>query len=95
MPKVQVHGNQITLPDDLRNVLTNAADDAIEAEKVEEGVLLKPSVAMRRAAGLADIRNAQSGVRYTGGARPSPEQEERQIADILAADKDDTRNTRR
>ncbi|HEY7299133.1 MAG TPA: hypothetical protein VH684_14605 [Xanthobacteraceae bacterium] len=90
MPKVQVHGNQITLPDDLRSVLTNAADDAIEAEEVEEGILLKPSTAMRRAAGLADIRAAQSGVRYTGGTRPSPEQEERQIADILAADKDDT-----
>jgi hypothetical protein len=89
MPKVQIHGNQITLPDELRSVLTNGADDAIEAEEVQGGVLLKPSAAMRRAAGLADIRTAQSGVRYTGATRPPPEQEERQIADILATDKND------
>ena len=39
-------------------VLTSAADDAIEAEEVEEGILLKPSPAVRRRAGLADIRQA-------------------------------------
>ena len=62
MPKVHVHGNQVTLPDDLRSVLTSAADDVIEAEEVEEGVLLQT---------LADqppsrrpCRCAQSAVRH-------------------------------
>jgi bifunctional DNA-binding transcriptional regulator/antitoxin component of YhaV-PrlF toxin-antitoxin module len=94
MPKVQVHGNQITLPDDLRKVLTSAAEDAIEAEEVEEGILLKPSPAVRRRVGLADIRHAQSGVQYTADRRPAADEEERQIADILAADKSDLRNKR-
>jgi hypothetical protein len=88
MPKVPVHGNQVTLPDELRSILTSAADDAIEAEEVEEGVLLKRSPAARRQAGLADIRGAQSGVRYTGPEpRPSAAEEERQIAELLDADK--------
>ncbi len=95
MPKVQVHGNQVTLPDDLRSVLTSAAEDAIEAEEVEDGVLLKRSPAARRRAGLADIRGAQFGVRYIGPEpRPSPEEEERQIAEMLAADKTDERRKR-
>jgi bifunctional DNA-binding transcriptional regulator/antitoxin component of YhaV-PrlF toxin-antitoxin module len=95
MSKVQIHGNQVTLPDDLRKVLTNATEDAIEAEEVEEGVLLKRSDAVRRSAGLADLRRAQSGVQYTGGSRPTAEEEERQIAEILAAEKRELRNKRR
>jgi hypothetical protein len=74
--------------------LTSAADDAIEAEEVEEGVLLKPSAARRRA-GLADIRRAQSGVQYTSPTRPAAEEEERQITGTLAADKADLRNKHR
>jgi bifunctional DNA-binding transcriptional regulator/antitoxin component of YhaV-PrlF toxin-antitoxin module len=95
MPKVQVHGNQVTLPEDLRMLLTSAGDDAIEAEEVEEGVLLKPSAATRRRAGLAEIRRAQSGVQHSGPTRPTADEEERQISDTLAADKSDLRNKRR
>jgi len=96
MSKVQVHGNQLTLPDDLRRVLTNAENDAIEAEEVEEGILLKRSPAARRSVGLADIRAAQAGVRYAGSdPRPSAEAEERQIADILAAEKVHERHKKR
>src|SRR5437867_3278983 len=92
MLKVEIHGNQLTLPDDLRQVLTSDEDDAIEAEEVEEGVLLKRSPAARRKVALADIRAAQRGVRYTGPKpRPSPEREEQQIADMLAADKAEER----
>jgi bifunctional DNA-binding transcriptional regulator/antitoxin component of YhaV-PrlF toxin-antitoxin module len=88
MSKVHVHGNQVTLPDDLRNVLTSADDDAIEAEEVLEGVLLKRSPAARRTQALANLRVAQAGVRYVGPEpRPSDEEEERQIAEMLAADK--------
>jgi bifunctional DNA-binding transcriptional regulator/antitoxin component of YhaV-PrlF toxin-antitoxin module len=96
MPKVPVHGNQVTLPEDLRNVLTSAADDAIEAEEVEDGILLKRSPAARRSAGLTDVRSAQSGVLYVGPTpRPPAEEEEQQIADMLANDKADERRKRR
>ena len=89
MPKVHLHGNQLTLPDELRRYLTVAGDDAIDAEEVDEGILLKRSPAAQRAAGLADIRAAQSGVRYVGPEpRPSAEVEEQEIADMLAGKAD-------
>jgi len=90
MTKLRLHGNQLTLPEELRRILTAADDDAIDAEEVDEGVLLKRSPAARRAAGLADVRAAQSGVRYVGAEpRPVAEEEEQQIADLVAADKAD------
>lgn len=92
MTKLRLHGNQLILPEELRRVLTAEQDDAIDAEEVDEGVLLKRSPAARRAAGLADIGAAQAGVRYLGAElRASAEAEERQIADMLAADKADER----
>ena len=88
MPKVLIHGNQLTLPDDLREALVSAEDDALDAEEVDEGILLKRSPAARRKAGLADLRVAQGGVRYVGSEpRPSADEEEQQIADLLAAAK--------
>ena len=85
MPKVHLHGNQLTLPDELLRSLTIADDDALDAEEVDEGILLKRSPAAQRAAGLVDIRAAQSGVRYTGPEpRPSAEVEEQQITDMLS-----------
>lgn len=95
MAKVHLHGNQLTLPDELRRALTIADDDALDAEEVDEGILLKRSPAAQRAAGLADIRAAQSGVRYTGPEpRPSAEVEEQQIADILAGGETDEQGTK-
>lgn len=92
MTKVRLHGNQLTLPEELRRVLTAAEDEAIDAEEIDEGVLLKRSPAARAAAGIADIRAAQGGVRYVGAEpRPPAEAEEQQIADLLAADKADER----
>lgn len=88
MPKVSVHGNQLTLPDDLREVLTTAEDDSLDAEEVVEGILLKRSPAARRKAGLANLRAAQAGVGYAGPLpRPSAEEEEQWIADTLYAEK--------
>lgn len=90
--KLKLHGNQLTLPEDLRQVLASSEDDAIEAEEVEEGVLLKRSPAAQRKAALEDIRTAQRGVGYAGPEpRPTPEQEEQEIADMLAADKAEER----
>jgi bifunctional DNA-binding transcriptional regulator/antitoxin component of YhaV-PrlF toxin-antitoxin module len=88
VPKVSIHGNQLTLPDDLREALASAEDDILDAEEVDEGLLLKRSPSARRKAGLADMRAAQAGVRYIGPLpRPSAEEEEQQIADMLYAEK--------
>jgi bifunctional DNA-binding transcriptional regulator/antitoxin component of YhaV-PrlF toxin-antitoxin module len=88
MPKVSIHGNQLTLPEDLREALTTAEDDSLDAEEVVEGILLRRSPSARRKAGLANLREAQSGVRYTGPLpRPSAEEEEQWIADTLYAEK--------
>src|SRR3954454_17363563 len=88
MPKVSIKGNQLTLPDELRQALTTAEDDSLDAEEVIEGILLRRSPSARRKAGLANLREAQSGVRYAGPLpRPSTEEEEQCIADTLYADK--------
>ena len=88
MPRVKVHHNQLTLPEELGQAFHVADEDYFDAEVLEEGILLKPSREARRRAALADIRAAQAGVRYIGPEpRPSPEEEERIIAELLEADK--------
>jgi len=88
MPKVTIHGNQLTLPDNLREILTSAEDDFIDAEQVDEGLLLKRSKSARRQAGWADIEEARAGVRYIGAKNfNTAEEEEQYIADLLYADK--------
>ena len=76
MPKVSIHGNQITLPEELREALTTAQEDSIDAAEAVEGILLKRSPSARRKSGLAHLREAQSGVSYAGPLpRPSSEEE--------------------
>lgn len=88
MPKVSIYGNQLMLPDDLRELLTTAEDDVLDAEQVDEGILLKRSEAARQRAGWADIEEARAGVRYVGSKRfQSAEEEEQYIADLLYAEK--------
>jgi bifunctional DNA-binding transcriptional regulator/antitoxin component of YhaV-PrlF toxin-antitoxin module len=90
MATVKIKGNQLTLPDDLRQALTSADDDLIDAEEVEQGVLLRRSPAARRNAALRQIRAAQRNVRYKGSAqRPPADEEEREISELLAAEKID------
>jgi bifunctional DNA-binding transcriptional regulator/antitoxin component of YhaV-PrlF toxin-antitoxin module len=92
MSKVKIEGNRLTLPEHLRKILTAAASDSIEAEEVEGGVLLKRPPAARRALAMRKIRGAQRRVNYTGPKpRPSPQEEEQQIAEMLAAEKLDRR----
>jgi bifunctional DNA-binding transcriptional regulator/antitoxin component of YhaV-PrlF toxin-antitoxin module len=92
MTKVRLRGNQLTLPEELRRALAADEDAAIDAIEVDDGVLLKRSPASRRLAGHADVRAAQAGVRYLGTEpRPPAEAEEREIAEMLAADKADER----
>jgi bifunctional DNA-binding transcriptional regulator/antitoxin component of YhaV-PrlF toxin-antitoxin module len=96
MATVKIKGNQLTLPDDLRQALTSADDDLIDAEEVEQGVLLRRSPAARRNAALRQIRSAQRNVRYKGSAqRPSADEEERKISELLAADNVDRRAQKR
>jgi bifunctional DNA-binding transcriptional regulator/antitoxin component of YhaV-PrlF toxin-antitoxin module len=88
MPKVHLHGNQLTLPDELRDALTTTEDESLDAEEVIEGILLKRSASARRKAGLVNLREAQSGVGYAGPLpRPNAEEEEQWIADTLYAEK--------
>ena len=88
MPKVSIHGNQLTLPDELREALTTQTDDTFDAEEVVEGILLKRSASARRKAGLAHLRSAQAGVGYAGPLpRPGAEEEEQWIADTLYGEK--------
>jgi len=76
MPKVSIRGSQLTLPDDLREILTSAEDDSLDAEEVDEGILLKRSPSARRKVGFADIEAARAGVRYVGPEpRPSAEED--------------------
>src|SRR3954470_6755945 len=88
MPKVSIKGNQLTLPDELCQALTTSEDDSLDAEEVVEGILLRRSPSARRKTGLANLREAQSGVRYIGPLpRPNAEKEEQWIVDVLYAEK--------
>ncbi len=90
MPRVKVHRNQLTLPEDLRRALHLADEDYVDAELVEDGILLKPSRKARRRAALADIRAAQAGVRPSPEmAALSPTEREQAIAELLEADEAD------
>ena len=57
------------LPDELRESLTTQTGDALDAEEVVEGILLKPCASARRKAGFVHLRSAQAGVGY---ASPLP-----------------------
>jgi AbrB family looped-hinge helix DNA binding protein len=90
MSRVQVRrGADITwLPEEARQKLRLAEGDYLEVEVVEDGVLLRPSRESRRRAALERIRKAQAGVHYIGPEpRPSPEEEEQVIAELLEAEK--------
>ena len=85
---MKMHHNQLTLPDELRQALSQAESDELEAELVEEGVLLRPSAAARRRAAREGIRAIQRRVRRSPELDAmSPEEEEEMIAELLEADK--------
>ncbi len=87
MPRVKVHRNRFTLPEELRRACHVADEDYVADEVGEDGILLRPSREARRRAALERIHKAQAGVRYLGPEpRPSPEDEERLIAEMLKAD---------
>jgi AbrB family looped-hinge helix DNA binding protein len=79
-----LRGGQVTLPAELRQKLQVKEGDYLEAEVVENGMLLKPVAFVSRERAWKAIREAQQSVRYIGPEpRPSPEDEEEQIYEIV------------
>lgn len=79
-----LRGGQVTLPAEMRQKLQVKEGDYLEAEVVENGMLLKPVAFVSREQAWKTIREAQRSVRYIGPEpRPRPEEEEEQIYDIV------------
>lgn len=88
MTRVKVHHSQLTLPDEAREKLQLADEDELEVEVVEDGVILRSSRPGERRGAYQRLRAIQKRVRYAGGEpRPDAEEEERQIAELLEAEK--------
>jgi AbrB family looped-hinge helix DNA binding protein len=85
-----LRGGQVTLPAELRQKLQVKEGDYLEAEVVENGMLLKPVAFVSREQAWKAIREAQQSVRYIGPEpRPSPEDEEEQIYEIVREFRED------
>jgi AbrB family looped-hinge helix DNA binding protein len=81
-----LRGGQVTLPADLRQKLKLAHGDYLEAEMVENGVLLKPVSVVEREQAWQRVLEAPKAVRYIGPEpRPSPEEEEQMIFKAVEA----------
>lgn len=77
---------QITLPPDIRKALNVGIGDYLETEVVEGGVLLKPVAVVERTKAWDALFEVLEGVRYQGpDPRPSPEEEERMVAEMIRA----------
>ena len=76
---------QVTLPAALRQKLKLAEGDYLDAEVVEDGLLLKP-LSDERERAWQRVLDAPKSVRYVGPEpRPSPEEEEWLAEEIKAA----------
>jgi AbrB family looped-hinge helix DNA binding protein len=85
-----LRGGQVTLPAELRQKLQVKEGDYLEAEVVENGMLLKPVAFVSRERAWKAIREAQQSVRYIGPEpRPNPEDEEEQIYEIVREFRED------
>jgi AbrB family looped-hinge helix DNA binding protein len=81
-----LRGGQVTLPADVRQKLRLAQGDYLEAEVVENGVLLRPVAGAERDEAWQRVLDAPKGVRYIGPQpRPSPEKEEEWLAEEIKA----------
>lgn len=77
---------QVTLPAKLRQKLKLARGDYLEAEVVEDGVLLRPVSDVERERALEQMFAAKARVRPTPEqARKSPEEQEREIFEEVKA----------
>ena len=81
-----LRGGQVTLPAELRQKLKLAQGDYLEAEMVENGVLLKPVSVVERERAWQRLKEAQQSVRYIGPEpRPDPDEEEQMIFEEVEA----------
>jgi AbrB family looped-hinge helix DNA binding protein len=75
---------QLTLPAELRKKFHLAEGDYLEAEAVEEGILLKPvSVVERQKAGKALVKLMEKVHAQQRPSKLSPQEQEEDIADIM------------
>jgi AbrB family looped-hinge helix DNA binding protein len=79
-----LRGGQMTLPAEARRALRLKEGDYLEAEIVEDRLVLRPVSVVSRADGWRRIREAQRAVRYVGPEpRPGPQDEEQWIEQAL------------
>jgi AbrB family looped-hinge helix DNA binding protein len=84
-----LRGGQVTLPAAARKALRLNEGDYLVAEVVQNQLVLKPVAVLDREVAWRRIRAAQASVRYIGPEpRPSPEEEERWIFDVLEEERD-------
>ncbi|MGH6898264.1 MAG: AbrB/MazE/SpoVT family DNA-binding domain-containing protein [Geminicoccaceae bacterium] len=81
-----LRGGQVTLPAAVRQKLKLAQGDYLEAEVVDNGVLLKPVSDVEQEKAWQRVVEAPKSVRYIGPEpRPSPEEEEEWLAEQIKA----------
>src|SRR5918998_3303983 len=78
------HKAQITLPADLRRHFHLKEGDYLEAEAVENGILLKPVSVVERENAWREIREAMATVQDTApDSSQSPQEHEEEIARLV------------
>jgi AbrB family looped-hinge helix DNA binding protein len=81
-----LRGGQVTLPAEVRQKLKLTQGDYLEAEVVENGVLLKPVSDVEQESAWQRVLEAPKSVRYVGPEpRPTPEEEEEWLAQQIKA----------
>lgn len=77
---------QITLPPDVRQALNVGVGDYLETEVVEGGVLLKPVAVVERTKTWDELFKMLGKVHDQGAEpRPSTEEQERMVVDMIDA----------
>src|ERR671926_1022130 len=85
-----LRGGLLTVPAEVRKELRLKDGDYLDVELTERGILLKPVAVIDRQEAWRRIREAQASVRYIGPEpRPSPEEEERWIFEMLAKEEEE------
>ena len=94
MPLVKVKRfAQVTLPSDVRKQFHIVEGDYLEAEAVEDGILLKPVAVVERKRAWADLFQVidRVGQRAPKSSRKTEKQEEEEIARIIKEHRKATR----